>query len=381
MVERTVKSTEPTPQSAKIKSLEGLRGVMAWWVVLRHTALSFAWPIPLMDHALAIDVFILLSGFVIARLIDRKIVHYGQFVFRRAFRLFPPYLVALLLSTILLPIQLAAWKSIPDDNASRITLAEQALGNLPPHLLSHAVMLHGAIPEAWLPGTAYTIIGQAWSLSLEWQFNLVAPFLLWALMGRRRWPLIVAAVFALHYFSRYFSDAFLGSKILLFCIGMCCHLALERRNERAIWAALAVVLGALSVYWTGLFQVIPLLIWATVLVAAVTAASFQPSRWLTNVLGSKVATHFGEMSYALYLFHMIPLYCSIFVLARLGATGRTLEAGVLFATLIGAYVLARTALLVVEKPARTLGTRWTERRTPVATRATGEVLPLVDSRR
>jgi peptidoglycan/LPS O-acetylase OafA/YrhL len=106
-----------SPKRAKIGALEGLRGLMAWWVVLGHLSVSFDWSLPLVDNnTLAVDVFIVLSGFVIARLIDRKAEGYAPFITRRAFRLFPLYLVVLAVSVSLLWVQLGAWAEIPIRN-------------------------------------------------------------------------------------------------------------------------------------------------------------------------------------------------------------------------------------------------------------------------
>lgn len=53
--------TSPTAEWAKIGALEGLRGVMAWWVVLGHVSLTLGWKLPLIDrNTLAVDVFIFL---------------------------------------------------------------------------------------------------------------------------------------------------------------------------------------------------------------------------------------------------------------------------------------------------------------------------------
>lgn len=75
--------TSPTAQWAKIGALEGLRGVMAWWVVLGHVSLTLGWKLPLIDrNTLAVDVFIFLSGFVITSLVDRKHEAYRPYIIR-----------------------------------------------------------------------------------------------------------------------------------------------------------------------------------------------------------------------------------------------------------------------------------------------------------
>lgn len=374
---------EPTAERAKIQSLEGLRGVLAWWVVLGHISLSFGWHLPLIDrNALAVDVFILLSGFVIARLIDQKREHYGQYLIRRAFRLFPLYLIVLAVSTLLLPVQLAAWSNVPFDtasNVSRVALAQQGLANLPAHLGAHVPLFQGVIPQSVLPGVAYTIVGQAWSISLEWQFYLLAPLFMWALLARRRWPLMMAAVIALHLAARPFSNAFLGAKILLFCIGMCCYLALERRGDRRVWSGITIGLTLVAVAVGGALQVIPLAIWSAALLSSV-APPAHPARWLADALSSKLAVHFGEISYSLYLVHMIPLYGSIYALGRLSASRGALQVVVPILTLIGAYLIARVTFAAVEKPGIAFGAKLA-RHVQVAMRQPGEALPVAKGTR
>ena len=44
------------------------------------------------------------------------------------------------------------------------------------HLLAHISMLHGMLSYNLLPGAPFVYLPPAWSLSLEWQFYLLAPF-------------------------------------------------------------------------------------------------------------------------------------------------------------------------------------------------------------
>ena len=43
------------------------------------------------------------------------------------------------------------------------------------HIPLHLTLLHGVVPEKLLPSSATAFLGPAWSLSLEWQFYLIAP--------------------------------------------------------------------------------------------------------------------------------------------------------------------------------------------------------------
>lgn len=63
--------------------------------------------------------------------------------------------------------------------------------HLPMHALAHLFMMHGAVPNDVLPHSEYAFNMPAWSISLEWQFYLVAPLFIFVLLkqpdGLSRW--------------------------------------------------------------------------------------------------------------------------------------------------------------------------------------------------
>lgn len=72
---------------------------MALWVVMGHVALTFnipdleanpLWKI-LGENGRAVNVFIILSGFVIFHLLNTKKERYERYIARRFLRLFPAY--------------------------------------------------------------------------------------------------------------------------------------------------------------------------------------------------------------------------------------------------------------------------------------------------
>ncbi len=187
----------------------------------------------------------------------------------------------------------------------------------------------------------------------------------------------MVAVALLYLSARFLPGAFLGAKILHFCIGMCCYLALDRRAERGVWTGIAVGLSLAVVAVGGVLQMIPLAIWSAVLISSA-ALPHRPAHWLASALSSKLAVHFGEISYSLYLVHMIPLYSAIFVLTRLGAPNVELQIAVALATLLGAYLIARVTSITLEKPGIALGAKLARRQVQVATHPPSKALPLVD---
>lgn len=352
--------TEPATSKYKIHSLEGLRGLMAWWVVLGHISLSFNWRIPIIDrNILAVDVFILLSGFVISRLIDRKKDLFINYIIRRAFRLFPLYICVLILSTILLRVQLSAWQFIPfqtEANLNRFELTDQSLANLSPNFLAHLFLVQGMIPNRWLPGAAYSIVGQAWSISLEWQFYILAPFLFWTLAKRERWIIFAFVFITLMLTSRLFPGAFLGSKIAQFGAGICSYLALDRVDERRRWILATLAFAVVAIAQGGVWQLLPFSIWSAVLLSSA-ALPHNPTHKLAVFLSSKPLTHFGMISYSIYLVHMIPLYVSIYLLSMYKTSLLTIEIVALCSTVSGAYLLSLLTYFWIEKRGIALGSR------------------------
>jgi peptidoglycan/LPS O-acetylase OafA/YrhL len=104
--------------------------------------------------------------------------------------------------------------------------------------------------------------------------------------------------------------------------------------------------------------VIALAIWGATLIS-VTAPPDRRLHLLAKLLGTRRATHFGEISYSLYLVHMIPLYSAIYVLTRIGLTGIVMELAGFAITVLGSYWLARATYAYVERPGIDFGARVT----------------------
>ena len=104
-------------------TLDGLRGVAALFVVTRHAGLLSA-NLSFPETFLAVDLFFLLSGFVIAYAYEQRL---GQDSFRRKFlpvrliRLYPLYLLGLLLGVIQRIGSIA--NHLPDWNLHRLLVA------------------------------------------------------------------------------------------------------------------------------------------------------------------------------------------------------------------------------------------------------------------
>ena len=106
--------TDQNPQ--RINLFEALRGLLAFWVLFAHVGLfaaiipSIGGPMKLFGYFSytarhGVEVFMVLSGFVIFFLLNKSQETYGVFLFRRFFRLVPVFFLTLLAGVLLNPIQ------------------------------------------------------------------------------------------------------------------------------------------------------------------------------------------------------------------------------------------------------------------------------------
>lgn len=159
-------------KSAVIAPLTGVRLVAAGWVVLFHIYLyngdRLASDHPVVDAVvgpvvsqgdLGVDLFFLLSGFVLAhnyleRLGERPSLRGAvSFLWLRVARVWPLYMVAILGGGLLLSLRFRIWGSDPNVPLSWPRFLEQVF-----------MVQQWAAPN--VPNTSWT--GPAWSISAEW---------------------------------------------------------------------------------------------------------------------------------------------------------------------------------------------------------------------
>lgn len=350
------------PSNHKVKAVEGLRALMAWWVVLGHIAHSLDGGVPLLDrvlraNGLAVEVFIVISGYVIARLITLQQESYALYVTRRALRIFPLYLVVLVVSALLLPVVLATLQASPVTNSrilQRIALATTALEALPAHLAVHLPLAQGLIPAWQLPNAPFTIVGQAWSISLEWQFYLLAPLFVCA--PRRIWVFCLLLLGLLWLGTRPgMSPAFIGQSGHGFVIGVLSYHLMQdgRLRDPRLWAMLVAAL-ALGCATAGLKPLIAVAIWGLVL-ASVHGGGRRGQ--LAQALSHPVMVRLGTESYSVYLLHMIPLSLGMAGLTALGVGGWAYGLGLYAVTILATWGLSRLTYRWIEMPFIAFGRR------------------------
>jgi peptidoglycan/LPS O-acetylase OafA/YrhL len=298
----------------RLVCLDGLRGVLAFYVMLSHT-LPFA-PMPhwlawLFWHGGAgVDVFFILSGLVIVQSLASFGYRSGPFLIARAARIYPVFLVVFAAAVAVQPLatgfERMAW--IAPDSPARDIWSGGWPHDWALFIATHLTMTHGLFPNFVLPDVWVGFLGAAWSLSTEWQFYLLA-LLIGERLGLRSlaWLFLATAVTSIAWHSVapeawQFSRAFLPNKSQYFALGIAS--ALVVRQGAKGWSAYLVVLGAtvaLCVVQGGIDKMLPPMVWTACLAAQLMPDRVYGLRLLAALLRSRPLVWLGAISYCLYL--------------------------------------------------------------------------------
>lgn len=308
--------TIETTTSARVEGVDALRGLAAIAVFICHIGgywgfLDLPGKLPQLVAAGAhgVDVFIVISGFCLALPLagHRRPLRVPQFYGRRAWRILPPYYVALAIAAVLALLP-ATW---------HLTVARQAsLGD---------VLLHLVTGQAWVPGEVGTINGSLWSVALEVQLYLLFPLLV---LAWRRWgivPVLIGAVAldlawrgsgALGGPAPLGSDLVVPARLDQFVAGMACAVAIRAgftwsvRRGLVVFAIATLAALGTSTLDLGVFTGVA---WA----AAGSSAVLLLAGPLGRALGGTVLDRFGARSFSFYLLHQPVLLVGAPVVALL----------------------------------------------------------------
>lgn len=355
-----------------VREFEALRGLLAIWVLVGHVASAVAIHGRLFQERFyneyAVDVFIILSGFAITALIDKRPEPYRLYIARRALRIFPAYLFYLAISVAVAAIALQIWTNSPDGSmkAARIGIAADTLAYWPWHLLAHVTGLHGLVPPRFLPSTDYAFLGQAWSISLEWQFYLVAPLLIGLVARPISWlriTLLVLLMLAISAILPKLPQSFLGKWLVDFGIGIASFYFMKHRALGEPFLQ-SLPLPQLWLVGVGLcilqrsVAYLPLAIWLTAILVIVSAREGRGAVYekISALACSRPLQWLGGMAYSLYLSHMLVLLLALATLPSLGLASPWEQAlYLLTATLAGTLVVSRLSYLYIERPFHEFG--------------------------
>ena len=325
------KARASTPETTPLSSshlkghldfLDGVRGMASLYVVLHHiwlTAyplypydascqicrLSPAWTNWLSWGHLAVAVFIVVSGFSLTlgpqRQGDRFSGGFSTYISRRAFRLIPPYWVALVISSLFVVL----WTGSQTGKIVNIKA-----------VVVHALLLQDVI-DSPKPNGAF------WSIAIEWQIYFIFPILL--LIWRKAGGIVMVFITTTVVVSTYLIGSNVNnmlSKLVyltpqflaLFAFGIAGAHVLVSKGQvvNLSWPTIGniLLLGTIFALWWWPRATLEAshFFWIDLLSGSATAALLagfaqRPASLGARALASRVPRWLGQSSYSLYLIH------------------------------------------------------------------------------
>ena len=364
-------------ESSRIECLDGLRATAALWVLVGHCLLLTGWHLPVLgDPALGVDLFIMLSGFLM-------VFHYQlrqdkepwqrpetwlKFWTRRYFRIVPLFYVMLFFALALGPYVYES-RTVIDAFVGRVPQApERYLDSGLKNIFAHLTFLFGLSPNF-----AYRTPLPDWSLGLEMQFYAVFPALMLA-VRRFGWlwsAIVIAAlgglaVVILKSMSVHFPmPSFLPLKIQVFLCGMLLAGVLGQSQPRPLLHLALAMAPAAIPFGDGhglskflIREALVLGFFALVLYRLLPGTAGVVTRKVAVALGGGIFHVLGELSYSIYLIHLLVLQpVAAFVITRYGdGLGAPLRFAIVLAIVLPVVcLLSFVTYRLIEMPGQQLG--------------------------
>jgi peptidoglycan/LPS O-acetylase OafA/YrhL len=350
----------------RLPVLDGLRGLAILLVMVCHTAAVLHWPGPYpvqLVEQLAnsgVDLFFVLSGFLLFYPYAQSIVlgapwpSWRTFYLRRARRILPAFYVVSALMFVF--VVLVAPATVP---------LSQTMHPLVREVPAFVTLLYDMRPDTY--AFAVTINGVLWTLTIEWQFYLVLPWLalllkrwsggrpqklLIGLGGVLLWGIGVRALAAIGHYHLGWSDPILpliygqnGKRLELFALGMIVAVLFSTRQtlSRGVASTITAVSclgfgvcvvwanGQVGLSWT------PNWSWG-IFGSAVMSTCYAGILWVgltgfDRALVLRPLRGLGKISYSVYLIHW-PI---VFVIGILGLWAVLLVWGIVLLLSMACY--------------------------------------------
>lgn len=381
-------------RSPRVDELDGLRGLLALWVAVAHI---FAWcgywelNLPSRLHrgwevfisaSAAVDTFVILSGFAISFLLDKRTQSYRTYMTGRFFRIYPVYLFCLLLgiaTTYLTPqiLNVAGWnQTIYFEWITAIT--KSSMDSLGTHSFAHLTLLNGMLPNRVLENASSSLLTPAWSITLEWQYYLLAPFIARCVRSGGGILILTGAIWlamaVIQFLGARFGwswqnsqNAFLPPYLPLFLVGIGSYHFYKRFRETTPDNALPAI-GIASLFAVGIllqWHTIALTAWALGFGCILVRGNGPLAAALSFVrrgLLHPALQWLGNMSFPLYLIHWPVIVIILTVALRLMPDLTSPQALILLLTVGIPLILVASRLIHVylELPMMAVGKKLTQ---------------------
>lgn len=303
-------NTSPAPLQHHIPHIDGLRAIAILSVVLYHVGFQ-----QLSGGYVGVDVFFVISGFLIINQINNalqnKTFTFKDFWARRVLRILPPYLLVIFTCIAIAPLILI----MPDEYSAFSTEVFYSSFMFINHLLLSQ--------QGYFDTDASSkILLHLWSLSVEEQFYLLIPILLFITWRLPRAVLlaIITAFIAISFFASviytnsggknfaFYVTALRAWEFLIGGMIMTCIPHLRKLSNTLLeciaWLSLFAILLPVFVYthdtaFPGYTALLPVLGAAGIIATGIVNSNLVVARILSN----KTAVYIGLVSYAWYLWH------------------------------------------------------------------------------
>lgn len=395
-------STLFAPQPGHETPLDGLRGISSVFVLVFHCAVWLPSALPDSYRALpypvlafwrqtwfGVDVFFVLSGFLIGRILMRRLeqgaLGFRSFYIRRSFRIFPVYYLVLSASVFLFA-RIEPWGML----YGRQPWSETVRGSWANYLYVSNYVYGMQFPNA---------LSWGWSLCVEEHFYLVLPAALAALFRLTRGavrPLVLLALAAVPTLCRWseFSHArdlsvfnWIHPRTHTHADGLVLGLLIAytyvfHRERTRAWVArlgpatwiLGVAGVAAVMRWGGLRnQGLFPVVWQFLVIAVAASLLVLNGLYLDNrftrFLSLRVWIPLARASYCTYLIQMFVIYWTIgwWPRGQHGAIGAVVSAGGFSCVVLAvSFLVAGSTYLMLERPMLERGARLAARYLPNA---------------
>ena len=292
--------------------IDGLRAIAVFSVIIYHAQDSF-----LPGGFLGVDIFFVISGYLITSLILKELKLSNNFSFshfyeRRIRRIIPALLGVMILSTFFSYIVLLP-DSFIDFSKSLIT----SIFSFSNFYFQYTGSLYGAESSLLKP------LLHTWSLSVEEQFYILFPtilFFIYKFFRKHLLILIVYGILSSLIFAQYYAsiDASFNFYLLpsrgfeLLLGSLLAKLELDKgrgnKNSSLIFNKMATIIGLLLIFYSLIFfddqMLLPSFYSLAPIIGTMLIIWFSyKGEFITQVLSNRIIVFFGLISYSLYLFH------------------------------------------------------------------------------
>lgn len=296
------------------------RALAAFWVLSGHCLIWGGWyGVPLPPPRLAVDLFMVISGFLMAANADARDgveplsvpVNRVRFWLRRFFRIAPVYYLSLAIIVILNHQFLAGYHALQTLNPSR-----WATSNVyDPTRIDYSVtniFLHLSFLFGLHPTYSFSTFLPDWSLGLEMQFYFVFPFLI--LFLQRKGFVLRAMIIGLltillgnsiRRSVTYYEPSLLFFKLQYFIGGILLFHTLSANSnlyKKLVVIGCAVILILFGSRGDKELFVLPLLLLSMFLLGWLESYRRMP-KWLGSFLNCRLLRFASDASYCVYLVH------------------------------------------------------------------------------